>query len=70
MTSRHVAPKPPSDPGQWILLQERPNRALWQWERRSGGISPLVRFVITHDPSRLDFDDLDEAETMFERLED
>ncbi|WP_292050489.1 MULTISPECIES: hypothetical protein [unclassified Brevundimonas] len=70
MMLRHVSPTPPKDPGHWTLLQQRPDRALWQWERRSNGGSPLTRYVITHDPSRLEFDDFDEAETMFERLQD
>ena len=69
MMMRHVLPTPPSDPGQWTLLQQRTDRALWQWDRERGG-STLTLFVITHPPSRLDYDDFDEAESMFERLED
>jgi hypothetical protein len=71
MMFRMATPTPPPDEGQWTLLQQRLDRALWQWDRpllKAG--SGITRFVITHNPSRLDFDDFDEAENMFEMMED
>lgn len=65
-----VKPTPPADKGQWTLLQQRPDRALWQWDRDTERGSGITRYVITHPPSRLDFDDIDEAEDIFQRLGD
>ena len=70
MMLRSYLPTPPTDPGVWTLLQERSDRALWQWDRPLQGRTATTRFVIIHDPSRLDFEDFDEAEKMFEMLED
>lgn len=68
---RMVSPTPPPDEGQWTLLQQRPDRVLWQWDRpllKTG--AGITRFVIMQDPSRLDFDDVDEADTVFQMMED
>ena len=71
MMYRMATPTPPKDEGSWTLLQQRLDRALWQWDRPTiKNHANITRFVITHDPSRLDFDDFDEAETVFEMIED
>ena len=60
----------PIDDGDWTLLQKRIDRALWQWERRiPTDLYGVTRFVIVQDKSRLDFDDLEEAETLFNMME-
>lgn len=71
MMHRMATPSPPADEGHWTLLQQRIDRALWQWDRPMlKSRSSLTRYVITHDPSRLDFDDYDEAENFFGLLDD
>ena len=71
LTRSYIAkPQPPAGEGQWTLLQQRTDRALWQWDRTLlAGRKGVTRFVITHEPSRLDFDSFDEAESMFEMLD-
>ncbi|MFK0298218.1 hypothetical protein ACIQTU_03265 [Brevundimonas sp. NPDC090276] len=65
-----AAPHPPADEGDWTLLQSRLDRSFWQWDRRLGPDTPvLTRFVILRPPERLDYDDFDEAEAMFEAME-
>lgn len=60
----------PSGEGRWTLLQQRMNGALWQWDRPMlAGPSRITRYVITRTPSRLDFDNYDEAENMFRQME-
>lgn len=60
----------PLDDGDWTLLQKRVDRALWQWERRiPADLYGVTRYVIVQDKSRLDFDDLEEAETLFNMME-
>lgn len=67
---RNLAPNPPIGDGSWTLLQQRLDRALWQWDRPLLACnSGVTRFVIMHDPSRLDFDDIDEAQTVFQQLD-
>lgn len=62
---------PPKGDGLWTLLQQRPNRALWQHELMlSKGVRRVTSYVITHDPSRLQFDDIDDAEAFFYSIED
>ncbi|MGW8705847.1 hypothetical protein ACWGLL_10785 [Brevundimonas sp. NPDC055814] len=64
-------PRPPVDDGDWTLLQSRIDRSFWQWDRRSEPDAPVLsRFVILRPPERLDYDDFDEAEAMFEAMED
>ena len=71
MMYRMAPPSPPADEGRWTLLQHRLDRALWQWDRKLLRTnSGVTRYVITHDPSRLDFDDFDEAESVFEMMDD
>lgn len=71
MLHRTSPPRPPQDPGHWTLLQQRMDRSLWQWDRElPAGNRGITRFVITHDPSRLDFETYDEADTMFRMLDD
>lgn len=66
----HIQDVPPMGDGDWTLLQERVDRSLWQWERRlPADLYGVTRFVIVQDISRLDFDDLEEAETMFQMME-
>jgi len=61
-------PQPPSDAGEWTLLQSRADRNFWQWDRQTPrGV--LSRFVILRDRERLDFDTFDEAEALFEAME-
>ena len=60
----------PLDDGDWTLLQKRVDRALWQWEHRiPADLYGVTRYVIVQDKSRLDFDDLEEAETLFNMME-
>ncbi|MEG1452544.1 hypothetical protein [Brevundimonas sp.] len=64
-------PKPPKGEGHWTLLQQRLERTMWQWDRTDpGGKASVTRFVIINDPARLDFDDFEEAESLFEKMED
>lgn len=61
----------PAEEGNWTLLQQRVDRALWQWERKlPSDLYGVTRFVIVQDIKRLDFDDIDEAETLFRMMED
>lgn len=65
---RHT-PAPPIGEGLWTLLQQRTDSALWQWDRSKLSCSRRVtRYVVTNAPSRLDFDDIDEAEVFFQHL--
>lgn len=62
---------PPKGDGLWTLLQQRPNRALWQQDfMLSNGVRRATSYVITHDPSLLQFDTIDEAEDFFYSIED
>lgn len=64
-------PRPPRDEGDWTLLQSRIDRSFWQWDRRRAPGAPVVsRFVILRAPERLDYDTYDEAESMFEAMEE
>lgn len=64
-----TSPAPPTGDGHWTLLQLRTDSALWQWDRSAQTMPRMVtRYVITNEPSRLDFDDIDEAEVFFQRL--
>lgn len=64
-------PKPPKGEGRWTLLQQRSDRCMWQWDRSaSDGHTEVTRFVIINDPARLDFDDFEEAEAIFEKMGD
>ncbi|MET4685368.1 hypothetical protein [Brevundimonas faecalis] len=70
MTAQHN-PTPPGDEGDWTLLQNRIDRSFWQWDRCADpGARPLTRFVILRAPERLDYDDFDEAEAMFEAMDE
>lgn len=61
----------PSEDGDWTLLQKRVDRALWQWDRKlPSNVYGVTRFVIVQDLKCLDFDDLEEAETLFRMMED
>lgn len=61
--------KPPKGDGTWTLLQQRLERSLWQWDRVGiDGHFGVTRFVILNDPARLDFDDFEEAESVFEKM--
>jgi hypothetical protein len=66
----HNPPKPPGDDGDWTLLQSRLDRTFWQWDRAAAIGGPLTRFVILRAPERLDYDDFDEAESMFVAMGD
>ena len=71
MTQNRHAPRPPGDAGQWTLLQGRLDRSFWQWDRPvEVGAPPLTRFVILRPPERLDYDTFDEAEAMFEAMDE
>jgi len=62
---------PPEEEGDWTLLQSRIDRQFWQWDRHPQPAAPtLTRFVIVRPPERLDYDTFDEAEAMFEAMED
>lgn len=65
-------PQPPQgEDGDRTLLQSRVDRVFWQWDRRPEPTAPpLTRFVIVRPPERLDYDTFDEAESMFEAMED
>lgn len=64
-------PRPPVDAGEWTLLQSRIDRSFWQWDRRPDPDAPVLsRFVILRPPERLDYDTFDEAESMFEAMEE
>ena len=64
-------PKPPKGEGRWTLLQQRSDRCMWQWDRTmNDGHTEVTRFVIINDPARLDFDDFEEAEAIFEKMGD
>jgi len=65
-------PQPPhGEDGDWTRLQSRVDRVFWQWDRRPEPTAPpLTRFVIVRPPERLDYDTFDEAESMFEAMED
>lgn len=71
MNRNRIAPRPPVDEGDWTLLQSRIDRSFWQWDRRRDANAPaLTRFVILRPPERLDYDDFDEAEAMFEAMDE
>ena len=61
-------PKPPSGPGQWTLLQQRIDRAMWQQDETDATGRTISRFVIVNDPETLTYDTFDEAEALFEAL--
>jgi hypothetical protein len=64
-------PQPPADDGDWTLLQSRIDRSFWQWDRRREPSAAITsRFVILRPPERLDYDTFDEAEAMFEAMEE
>lgn len=65
-----LSPEPPTDDGRWILLQHRHDRSFWQHERATAEGEVFTRFVIVRAPERLDYDTFDEAEGMFEAMED
>jgi hypothetical protein len=62
-------PKPPSEAGTWTLLQSRLDRSFWQWDREAG-TNLVSQFVILRGPDRYDYDTFDEAEALFEALEE
>lgn len=72
MTQTVPPPRPPQgEEGEWTLLQSRVDRNFWQWDRRHEPSAPtLTRFVIVRPPERLDYDTFDEAEAMFEAMEE
>lgn len=61
-------PKPPSGPGQWTLLQQRIDRAMWQQDETDVTGRSISRFIIVNPPEVLTYDTFDEAETIFEAL--
>ncbi len=64
-------PRPPADDGEWTLLQSHIDRSFWQWDRQQEDGAPILsRFVILRPPERLDYDTFDEAESMFEAMEE
>lgn len=65
----YLRPTPPSDAGQWTLLQSRIDRSFWQWDRPSPE-GDLTRFVILRAPERLDYDSYEEAEAMFMAMDE
>ena len=69
MTAQHN-PRPPGDEGDWTLLQSRMDRSFWQWDRRADAAHTLTRYVILREPERLDYDDFDEAEAMFQTMDE
>lgn len=71
MTPNPHTPRPPGDPGRWTMLQQRIDRSFWQWDRDlEAGADVLTRFVILRPPERLDYDTFDEAEAMFEAMDE
>lgn len=72
MTKAWTPLKPPAgEDGDWTLLSSRPDRSFWQWDRRRTPDAPVLsRFVILRPPERLDYDTFDEAEAMFEAMDE
>lgn len=62
-------PRRPEGEGEWTLLQQRIDRSFWQQTRSLGGRS-VTAFVIVRPPQQLRYDTFDEAEAMFEAMEE
>ena len=59
----------PQGEGDWTLLQTRHDRSFWQRSIPAQGTA-LVRFVITRPPEVLAYDTFDEAQAMFEAMDE
>lgn len=59
----------PEGEGEWTLLQQRADRSFWQQTRSFEGRS-LTAFVIVRPPEQLFYDTFDEAEAMFEAMDE
>lgn len=57
-------PEPPTDQGDWTLLQSRLDRSFWQWDRETSR-GTHTRFVILRFEDRYEYDTFDEAEALF-----
>lgn len=70
LLSRITTPQPPSHEGKWTLLQQRYDRALWQWDRSlSASHYGVTRYVILREANRFEFDDCGEAENLFHQMD-
>lgn len=63
-------PTHPPGSGVWTLLQQRIGRAMWQQDQTDESRRIFSRFHIVNPPETLIYDTFDEAEAMFEALED
>ncbi|PRA31692.1 hypothetical protein CQ024_06295 [Brevundimonas sp. MYb27] len=68
MDPRSQAGRPEGE-GEWTLLQQRIDRSFWQQTRSLEGRS-LTTFVIVRSPEQLRYDTFDEAEAMFEAMDE
>lgn len=59
----------PQGEGEWTLLQARNDRAFWQ-RSISSEATALVQFVIARPPEVLTYDTFDEAQAMFEAMDE
>lgn len=59
----------PAEAGAWTLLQERADHAMWQQDIEDAGGGAVSRFWIVNPPEQLTYDTFDEAEALFEQLE-
>ncbi|MNE91098.1 hypothetical protein D3C80_1886720 [compost metagenome] len=62
-------PEHPRGEGEWTLLQQRIDRSFWQQTRSLEGRS-VTWFVIARPPEQLTYDTFDEAEAMFEAMDE
>ena len=65
-----LQPDPPKGEGDWVLLQTRTDRSFWQQTVKAGEGRSITWFVIVRPPEQLAYDTFDEAEAMFEAMED
>ena len=63
-------PVHPEGPGAWTLLQDHVTHAMWQQDETDGAGVVVSRFWVINPPEQLMFDTFDEAEAMFEQLND
>lgn len=67
---RRLQPEPPEGDGEWALLQTRIDRSFWQQTVDTGDGRSMTWFVIARPPEQLAYDTFDEAEAMFEAMEE